>query len=322
VLFSDHGMVSVTGTVDVSSAIASTGLVAGRDYVVFLDSTMARFWFPTDVARPAIVEALSTLPGRVLGLRDLRRLDIDECDPRNGELYFLAEPGHVIIPNFFQATADHTRGMHGCEPECPDNMGIFLVHRGDGTTAVDLGVVGPTAVYHALRESLDLPAASNRPASTLAPVSSARREFTQHPDPRAAATIRRHMQRIVKETLQVVARATIVLTGSFGRDEGGVRQDPDGVFVPVNDYDILVVAPDSSTADADALQALGERLAGEFRTDFVHFSVWPDLQQALTPTMANFDLRYGSRVLHGAHDVLASLPEMARRQSHRIEAGA
>jgi hypothetical protein len=59
------------------------------------------------------------------------------------------------------------------------------------------------------------------------------------------------------------------------------------------------------------LQALGGDLAAEFRTDFVHFSVWPDLQQAVAPSIANFDLRYGSRILHGPEDALDSLPEMA-----------
>jgi hypothetical protein len=310
ILFSDHGMVPVTGTVDVWSAVTSTGCVPGRDVVFFLDSTMARFWFPTDVARGAIERVLAALPGNVLDARERRRLDIDGCDPRNGELFFLASPGHVIIPNFFQANADHTRGMHGCEPDCPDNMGIVLVSDVDTDAPADMGIVGPAAIYEALRHSLGLGREGVRTRVVTAGPS--QRAFTQHPDPRAAATVQGHMRRIVDETLRVIPSPTaIVLSGSFGRDEGGVRRDPDGTFIPVNDYDLLVIAPDATAPGMEAMQTVGHTLAREFRTDFVHFSVWPDLALAAAPSMANFDLRHGSRIIHGASDVLNGLADMS-----------
>lgn len=313
ILFSDHGMVSVTGTVDVWDAVRQTGFRAGRDVIFFLDSTMARFWFPTQVARDAIIRALSKLPGRVLDGRDLRRLDIDGCDRRNGELIFLAEPGHVIVPNFFQARADHTRGMHGYEPDCPDNMGIFLVHDPARQDPAEAGVVGPAAVYTELRRTLELgPAAAPVRAVAWQVPDRPAGAFTQHPDPAAELVVSGQMHRVVEavfETSPVVE--AVVLCGSFGRGEGGMRRNAAGRFVPVNDYDLLVLAPDVSPRAREAFDALGTKLAADFGTDFVHFSLWPDLNGARTPTIANVDLRYGSRVLWGDPELLEELPRFA-----------
>ena len=308
VLFSDHGMVSVTGTVDVWSALTSAGLVMGRDVIVFLDSTMARFWFPTNVARTTVIDVLSRLPGRVLDDADYRRLDIEGCDPRNGELIFLARPGRVISPNFFERR-NTVRGMHGYEPDCPDNMGIFLVSEHARNEPADLGIVGPTAVYAALRRSLAL----DRPqevSSTSQPVPDG--AFTRDPDPQARNMIRGHMARIVAEARRIVPQAeAVILTGSFGRDEGGVRRTPSVPLAPVNDYDVLVVSATSSASTVTALNAAGRALAAEFRTDFVHFGLWPDLGPGRTLTLANYDIRYGSRLLWGNPGILEQLPRFA-----------
>ena len=145
VLWGDHGMVSVTGTTDVWAALESAGVRPGPDLVCFLDSTMARFWFPGANLKAEVARALEGLPGRVLGPADLRRYDLEGCDRRNGELIFLADPGVLIMPNFFQRRGTLLRGMHGYDPDCPDNQGVFIVR--DGGPAGHIGVVRPTAVY-------------------------------------------------------------------------------------------------------------------------------------------------------------------------------
>lgn len=319
VLFGDHGMVSVTGTVDVWSALDAAGLTPGRDVVFFLDSTMARFWFPTAAARDAVLRALEGLPGQVLKAPDLERLRIDRCDRRNGELMFLAEPGHVILPNFFQRAGELPRGMHGYEPDCPDNMGAFVVHTasagpraGRHEDPSDIGVVDATSVHTELRRLLGLGLAR---ATTIAGTPGRRRlsgTYTQDHDPRVHAVLRDHMARITEAARAEVPETTaVVLTGSFGRDEGGVVRDRDGRIRPLNDYDVLVLAPRAQPAQGDRLHTLGRALADEFGIDFVHFSLWPDMAPAQHITIGNFDLRYGSRVLWGPPDVLAALPRFA-----------
>jgi hypothetical protein len=323
-LFGDHGMVSVTGKIDVWSAIEAAGLAVGRDVVFFLDSTMARFWFPTGASRDAVRRALAELPGRVLDAGDLQRLRIDRCDRRNGELIFLAEPGHVILPNFFQRTGELPRGMHGYEPDCPDNMGVFIVHSasrdadGDAPAhASDIGVVDATAVYTEVRRLLGFDSAA---AIRTAP----RRQrltgtFTQHRDPRVHAFLKAQMDRVTEAVRAAVPDVTaVVLTGSFGRDEGAVVVD-DGRIRPLNDYDVLVLGPHAGPAESDRLHALGRTLAGEFGLDFVHVGLWPDLSPATAVTIGNFDLRYGSRVLWGPADLLDTLPRFAAADIPLIE---
>lgn len=327
VLFGDHGMVSVTGTTDVWSAISDTGLVPGHDVVFFLDSTMARFWFPTAWAREIVTEALAPLGGRVLQAADLERLQLTRCDPRNGELIFLADPGVLVMPNFFQRRGQLVRGMHGYEPDCSDNQGLFLVRRGDadasGTDArpgLDFPVVvGPTEVYRQARWLLKLDAASE--PAPLARVAAATRDtadgpapgrYTQHPDLAAHETVASQLDHIVSRVREAAPTVEAVLvTGSFGRGEGGVTRGADGRFRAVNDYDILLVAPQGLDAQSAALRELGDALAREFDTDFVHFAVWTQVDPALPLTLANYDVRYGSQVLWGDAGILDALPRFA-----------
>jgi predicted AlkP superfamily pyrophosphatase or phosphodiesterase len=44
-VFSDHGMVDVKESFDVMKEIRKTPFILGKDYIMFLDSAMARFWF-------------------------------------------------------------------------------------------------------------------------------------------------------------------------------------------------------------------------------------------------------------------------------------
>jgi len=299
VLFGDHGMVSVTGSTDVWAAIERTGLRIGDDLPMFLDSTMARFWPPTAAIRARVEQALESLPGRVLDDADLQRLDLRGCDPRNGTLIFLAHPGVLISPNFFQREGDSVRGMHGYDPDCPDNQGVFIVHDGQ-ERACDLGIVSPTRIHTEISRLLS--EMGSRPDPT----------FTQHPDPRADEIIQQHMTCIVDEVLGAVDDVeAIVLTGSFGRGEGGVVADSERRYRPVNDYDVLLVGGTVPNAQRGPLHDLGAALAAEFGTDFVHFSAWPRVDPRLPLTLANYDVIHGSRVLWGPATILDAAPRFA-----------
>lgn len=124
-IYSDHGMIRTTGTFDLMGLIGGLGSVVGKDYQVFYDSTMARFWFSNDRARTEIVSALSTLDcGAVLTDDDLRDEGILFDDRRFGELVFLMNPGVLIVPSYMGAEAP--RGMHGFTPEHPDSYAVVM----------------------------------------------------------------------------------------------------------------------------------------------------------------------------------------------------
>ena len=46
----------------------------------------------------------------MLGEEDLANYGIAGCDSRNAEMIFLADPGVLIFPNFFQARGDPIKG--------------------------------------------------------------------------------------------------------------------------------------------------------------------------------------------------------------------
>lgn len=67
--------------------------------------------------------------------------------------------------------------------------------------------------------------------------------FTVTGDPDVEQLIAGHMRRICQAVLEVADGMvrSIILTGGFGRGEGGAAPDEHGRLQPVNDYDILVV---------------------------------------------------------------------------------
>lgn len=145
-VFADHGMVDVTGEVDVERVVDALGLRYGKDYVVFLDSTVARFWFFSPRARRLVEDALgSTSGGRWLNHTDLVRLHLEGGDPRNGEAFWVVEAGKVIMPSYFHRLR-RPRGMHGYLPEVEENWGVLVSSDAAGPrTAVPLTEVFPLA---------------------------------------------------------------------------------------------------------------------------------------------------------------------------------
>ena len=127
-LFSDHGMTNVETTYDLFAALNDFRL--GEDYLVFMDSTMARFWFADESTRASILRRLASVPGTLLTDDDKARLGIDFSDNRYGEEVLVADEGIVYHPNYFPgplspfARKYPERAMHGYMPECPSSLGI------------------------------------------------------------------------------------------------------------------------------------------------------------------------------------------------------
>jgi len=113
IILSDHGMSPVNHTIDLSRILSPLFLKLGKDYLVFLDSTMARFWFFNERARKLICERLSMLKcGRILHKSDLQKLRINNIGREYGELIFALREGYTIFPDFFRKYCP-PKGMHG-----------------------------------------------------------------------------------------------------------------------------------------------------------------------------------------------------------------
>jgi hypothetical protein len=124
-VFSDHGMTTLTGVVDVKSRIEELGFRFGSDYAAVYDSTMARFWFLSPKAKKSILSVLRGIPNsRILNETDLRRYHIDFEDHMYGETFLLMDPGVQIAPSDMGLKA--LPGMHGFAPEHEDSYAALL----------------------------------------------------------------------------------------------------------------------------------------------------------------------------------------------------
>ncbi|MBI2313363.1 MAG: alkaline phosphatase family protein [Betaproteobacteria bacterium] len=315
VVFGDHGMVDVVGTVDLDARIREAGLAFGNDYVAFYDSTMARFWCANRHAEIRLRGVLEGVrEGWLLSDPEKAAWEIDDCDPRNGQLYFLAHPGTVIFPNFFQAGGPMVKGMHGYAPDVADNKGIFILN--DWETKGQLGDVRATQLFHTMVDLLGLED-GGRPHGP-----SARRQAAPAaPDgPRYTMILTRDQESVIDAHLAAICRElrvldplreAIVLTGGFGRGEGSIALEG-GQATPLNDYDVMLIS--RSKIDRGALKQLGQRLARELKIDFVDLGIVdPGSLGNLTLSQFVFDLKYGSRVLEGDPTILDRIPRFSAR---------
>lgn len=322
VVFGDHGMVPVTTTIDVAARLNATGLAHGIDYACFLDSTMVRLWYHHAEARRRIEACLADVPGGHLMTRDeLARESLLGMDRRNAEAVFLCDPGVLVFPNYFQATGDPIAGMHGYDPGVPDNQGAFLLFDSDQPTLGEysFGTVEPADVFPLLLHGIGLSAAAWSPRALPAPARQLPEapRLVARPECEAEAMVRGHLARIVAAILARCGPVeAILLIGSFGRGEGGVHKTADGRWLPVNDFDLLVVDPRDQR---EALDGLGDRLARELGIDFVDIG-WTDaLRPARSVSLLAYDTRYGTTVLHGDPGLVDRLPPIASCEIARDE---
>jgi hypothetical protein len=124
-VFSDHGMTTLTGVVDVRNEVERVGAKFGKDYAAVYDSTMARFWFFNDVIRRTILDKLGTIPhAHVMGDSEFERYHIDFADHMYGETFLLMDPGWQIEPCDMGLKA--LPAMHGFAPEHEDSYAALL----------------------------------------------------------------------------------------------------------------------------------------------------------------------------------------------------
>lgn len=138
VLLGDHGMVPVKQSVDVWSAVGALGLEFGRDYVMFLDSTLARFWPLSKRGRDGLVQLLArrefvTL-GELLTPKRAGELRVPPPGSEYGELIWLAHANTMIFPDFFNCVVP--LGMHGYETSLDEQKGFVVVVGPDVSAAV------------------------------------------------------------------------------------------------------------------------------------------------------------------------------------------
>ena len=124
-IFSDHGMVPTTSTLDIIKIIEGTNLKHSEEFLAMYDSTMARFWCFTDHARTVLTEVLRGIDqGVILSEEYKKREHIQFQNDQYGEILFLLKPGVLIEPCYMGNTAPV--GMHGCDVGDPFSDAMLM----------------------------------------------------------------------------------------------------------------------------------------------------------------------------------------------------
>lgn len=128
VIMGDHGMVEVNQHLNIWSELRKFSVKMEKDYLVFLDSTMVRFWFFSERAEKLIVDFLNRIKGgHILNQEEKNKYHLNYSHNKFGDIIFLVDPGVLIFPNFYQ-NKKPVKGMHGYAPETPDQQSALLIH--------------------------------------------------------------------------------------------------------------------------------------------------------------------------------------------------
>jgi predicted AlkP superfamily pyrophosphatase or phosphodiesterase len=130
VIFGDHGMTNVSKYIDIEKILKKLPLTIKKDYIYFLDSTMARFWFFNNNAKKIIFESLSQIKdGSWITDEDKNIYKINYKHNKFGDaIWWVNEGNSIISPNFWQGNKK-LKGMHGYKKEVSENHTCIISNK-------------------------------------------------------------------------------------------------------------------------------------------------------------------------------------------------
>ena len=130
-IFGDHGMVDINKIINIEEKLIKLNLKIEKDYIYFLDSTVARFWFYNDNAKQKIINCLSNNQyGSWITAAERNEYHINYKHNKYGDEIWWANDGVLISPNFWQSTRK-LKGMHGYRNNSLDNHTCMLTNNQD-----------------------------------------------------------------------------------------------------------------------------------------------------------------------------------------------
>lgn len=124
------------------------------------------------------------------------------------------------------------------------------------------------------------------------------------------AVLNSHIQQLIRGCISLNAELiAIILYGGYGRNEGSWIITENGDCRPYNDYDILLVV--KNKIPKHSIEALRKDLAKQIGIQWIDIGqIKISRLRRLRPTIYNYDLKYGSKVIKGDKNVLSLIPEM------------
>lgn len=143
--------------------------------------------------------------------------------------------------------------------------------------------------------------------------------FTIYNDSIVNSKIAQDLQKIKKVLLNELEDniVAILLTGGFGRGEGGVLIDSGKVRV-VNDYDLHVFV--RKRVNEYRIKDISKCLAKMLNVDHIDIIVQPIYTlKLLKNTQYGYDLKYGSYLIYGNREILKKLPDFKYLPPKEVE---
>jgi len=156
VIVGDHGMYDVKGTVNVKKEVEKLNTKC----LMFLDSSVARFWFLEDKKR--VKECLEGLGMKVLEEKDTEKYKVRMKDKRYGELIGICKKGILIFPNNYNEKIVKGEDIKIKVEKIRKNYNLSLLGLAESNIRrqlkrlKDLGLVEKTQEGYRLYENLNL----------------------------------------------------------------------------------------------------------------------------------------------------------------------
>jgi len=186
----DHGMAPVVRKVNVLGALSRLDVQPAKDYVVFVNSTLAVLWYLTDKGRTTIEAALPHISGtHVVDPEERRRLRIP-TEHRWGDRMLAADSGVLFWPDYFHVTDSTILGMHGYLDKNEESHGTAVLASSDGeATPRTVGLRPLVDVFATLCDLLGLPIPAGQEGRSLVRIAPARPQVATAPSPELEPTI-------------------------------------------------------------------------------------------------------------------------------------
>ncbi len=153
----DHGMAPVRRRIDLLAAVAQADARPGKDYVLFVNSTLGVLWYLTERGRREVEAVLPRIPGtRLVSEVERRGLRIP-TERRWGDRMVAADPGVLFWPDYFHVTDSTILGMHGYLDKIDEAHGMAVLASSHKSAPLDVGLRPLVDVFPTLCGLLGLP---------------------------------------------------------------------------------------------------------------------------------------------------------------------
>mgnify|MGYP001410170799 CR=1 FL=1 len=156
----DHGMSEITEFINIEEIVNTFNKDKSfkNNCKIFLDSTMARFWFKTKNSShiDALMKEIKSNykdQGMFIKRSEYKNFGIPDID-MYGDLLWVCNEGVVISPDYFNSVDKKLSGMHGYLPSGPQNYGFAIIAGKNIEAHLEANLEPLTKVYQEIKKNI------------------------------------------------------------------------------------------------------------------------------------------------------------------------